>query len=214
MTAAEMDVEFQILFEDLATAGTKGLNAFERSTCLTYAQEKLAKQLAEARDYDALASLTITYVDTVSAPGTYPNSITFPHVSAIKNIGRWVVGPTNKELYVKEVPTEVIQSMLTAPYKYPPKNVGYMVYADDMVDDVFLPLNYSFVSYHRRVIEYPTPIITDDITPDTINGISIVTEPIIHKDFHRTIVEMAVQFAIVTYIGPQEQEAPSQGQGS
>ena len=64
MLLTELNSEFEILFEDLATAGSKGLDDYEKSVCYTYAQDSLVKQLAEGNLLDPIKSLVDTFQNT------------------------------------------------------------------------------------------------------------------------------------------------------
>jgi hypothetical protein len=214
MTNAEFESEFDVLFEDLATAGSKGLDIYEKSLCLTYAQEQMVKMFANGGMTMELSNIIKFQSDAPGTPGNYPNSTLFPYLDSMKILDRYLTNGTPEEqVYMNEVQPIVIESMYKAAYKYPAKNLAYVVVGDSF-DEVFPPLNYSTVSYVRRYVEYPTPVILDALTGgDTINGLTAATPPILHEEQHRTLLEAAVNFAVKTYIGVEEKQVPQPKKG-
>tara|TARA_R110000744_G_scaffold312424_5_gene419780 strand:+ start:15543 stop:16178 length:636 start_codon:yes stop_codon:yes gene_type:complete len=208
MSNEELAVEFEIIFEDLDTNGSKGLDNFERSTCFTHAQEALVKQKALANDLHSIRSIIDTNTLAGIGPGSYPGSRLFPAIDVFVMLDQHLVDGIGGTLPVTLVGPEIIKSMYLSAYKFPPKNIAYMLYGEDIVE-VFAPLNFSLDKYFRRVVKYPSPVILETLSgTDTINGLQAQTSPVVDDDEHRLLVEMAVQFAVKTYIGVPEQQVP------
>lgn len=212
MDLTELNNEFDILFENLATAGSKGLDSYEKSVCYTYVQEQLVKQLA-FQDPNAVAQLFTVDTQAIVSPGTYKTSGTSPAIQDAIAIVGYFASDANKDIPAEIVPQKVIDSLLLAPYQYPPKNLVYVVVGED-TNEVFLPLNFNGTTFTTRYVMYPPPIILTDITPDTIDGISTPSNPSITEAYHRTLVNSAVQYAIQIYVGQQEKEVPSGSTGN
>jgi len=208
MTNAELTSEFEILFEDLATAGSKGLDNYEKSVCYTYAQEVLIRALAKSGQLEPIRSLV--KVETVSVPAGastfYKTGKDIP-IAAEKFYEVGFYGSdADKDIPAKVVPQDVIDSMLVMPYQYPPINLVYVVVGTNAYV-VFFPLHFTALSFSTRYVDYPTPVILETLTgTDTINGIQTATPPAIDEANHRDLVNAAVQYAISVYIGQQEKE--------
>jgi hypothetical protein len=208
MDLTELNNEFDILFEDLATAGSKGLDEYEKSVCFTYAQEQVVKGLAEQQNLIPITSLVKINQEITSTPSKYKTGKNYPIVTdSLVNLG-YFASSADKDIPADVVPQQVITNLLLAPYQYPPKNLVYVVVGED-TNIVFLPLNFQATSFNTRYVEYPTPVILDTLTGGlSINGLTVPTDPVLDESFHRMLVNAAVQYAISVYIGQQEKEVP------
>ena len=211
MTENELIEEFNILFEDLATAGSKGLDNYEKSICYTYAQEQIVKQLAIQGQLTHIRDLV--KIDT-SLVGTFTASkyktgknIAIPP-TLLQEIAYFATD-TDRDITGALVPQQVIDTMLSMPYHYPPKHLVYVVVGED-TNIVFFPLNFTPVSFSTRYVEYPTPVILEALTgDDSINELTALTLPILNDAYLKDLVTAAVQYAITIYIGQPEKEVPN-----
>ena len=211
MTNTELTDEFEILFEDLATNGSKGLNNYEKSVCYTYAQEQIVKQLAVSGNYEPITSIVKVEKVAPIASTLYKTAKKVPKtVDMLHEIGYFASGVI-KDIPGVAVPQAKIDSMLIMPYQYPPKDLVYVVVGEDAYE-VFLPLNFTAPLFNTRYVEYPTPVILDTLTgSETINSLQDITAPVLSDDYHRTLVNTAVQYAVKVYIGQQEKEVKDGG---
>ena len=207
MLLKELNSEFEILFEDLATNGSKGLDMYEKSVCFTHAQENAVKSLATSNTLDPIQS--IIKADIVSAFGAsvYKTGATSPRRADMLYVLNYFATSPEEDIPARIVPTAVIDAMILRAYKYPPIDLVYVMVGEN-TNVVFPPLNFTMDSFSTRYVEYPSPIILEDLTgTDTINGITVATPPILEESFHRALVFEAVKFAISIYVGQQEKEA-------
>ena len=81
MVLTELISEFEILFEDLATAGSKGLDSYEKSICFTFAQKAIVGQLANSGNLTPITSLVATHVASTSTASIYKTGKKYPSVT-------------------------------------------------------------------------------------------------------------------------------------
>jgi hypothetical protein len=216
MTSAEMSSEFDLMFENLTTGGNIQLDEYEKSICLTKAQEQLAMEIAQRGDNITMAKLgRIDSYNNITDSTKYETAknIIVTNPDMIKMLGITVKGTSNSttvDVATKIVNDEVIDIMLTDAYQYPPKRVVYVVVGelteDGMSVEVFPPLNFTVTELLIRSYDKPGPIITAIIAPETIDSIAAINEPTLPSSYHRMILDYAVKYAIQTYIGIQEKE--------
>ena len=207
MNLTELNNEFIILFEDLATQGTKGLDAFERSICYTYAQEATIRELAKSNILDPIASLIDYSEETTIESSIYETAKDFAKVSnPFYVLSYFIKSETKGDVGVIDAGEKIITSLLAGAYKYPPKNLAYVVMGETK-NTVFPPFNYDLKSLVTKYIQYPSPIILEELTgDDTINNLTAATAPILDESFHRELVKQAVDYAINVYIGQPEKQ--------
>jgi len=182
MTSAEMSSEFDLMFENLTTGGNIQLDEYEKSICLTKAQEQLAMEIAQRGDNITMAKLgRIDSYNNITDSTKYETAknIIVTNPDMIKMLGITVKGTSNSttvDVATKIVNDEVIDIMLTDAYQYPPKRVVYVVVGelteDGMSVEVFPPLNFTVTELLIRSYDKPGPIITAIIAPETIDSIA------------------------------------------
>lgn len=210
MNLTELNNEFKVLFEDLATSGSKGLDDYERSLCFTYSQEDISRQLASSGVLDPISTLVKNSEETALLTSIYDTAKDVAKVSdPFFVLGYFVKSNTVENSDVGATPVSMAfinGSILSGPYKYPPKNLAYVVMGETNIT-VFPPFNYDLKSLVTRYVEKPTPVILTSLTGgDTIDGLSTPTAPVIAASYHTELVKRAVEFAVKTYIGQPEQE--------
>ena len=214
MNSTELKSEFDILFEDLATNGSKGLDDYEISVCLTKGQEIVIDALLAQQDLEKLAPLTKIQKESTSLPSEYATAKQYAHPVDSKRIIRRFL--TSSLPYQGQIPVIApgpgpIDSMLMSPYKYPPKNLAYVI-VEENTDVVFPPLTYALSFYNFLYVKYPKPI---TIGTQLMNGQSYTDNPpSLNTDLHRAIVEAAVNFAVKVYIGTPETPIKDAGTGN
>ena len=207
MNLTELTNEFTILFEDLATQGSKGLDNYEKSVCYTHVQEQMVRQLAQAKLLDPISSLVKYSEETNIQTSIYVTAKKFAKVSNPFHVMSYFIkSDTNGDIGCTDVDESFITGLLMSTYKYPPKNLAYVVMGETS-NIVFPPFNYALKSLVTKYIEYPTPIILDALSGgDTINGLTAATNPMLDASFHRELVKLAVKYAIEVYIGQPEKQ--------
>ena len=207
MNLKELNSEFSILFEDLASAGSKGLDSYERSICFTYAQDEIIKTLAKQGKLDDIQELVAFNENTVALQAVYKTAKKYARVpKTLLELDHFLSG-ADKDIPAVSVPQVVIDSMLSAAYKYPPVNLAYVVVGEDALI-VFPPLYFVTRAFVTRYVKLPTPVILETLTgADTIRDETAATEPILKDGYQVELVNAAVQFAVKVYIGQQEKEA-------
>jgi hypothetical protein len=207
MLLKELDSRFSVLFEDLNTSGSKGLDSYERSICLTYAQKEIIKALAQSGNLRPISKLVkygkeITYSTSVYYTAREYNLITkFFHI-----LGYFIKSQNGRDIPLVEVPEQVISEMLAGSYKYPPKNLAYVVMGENTAT-VFPPFNFNVSAMYTKYVAFPSPVILENLSgSDAIDGVTTATEPILDESFHEELVNAAVQYAIKVYIGQEEKD--------
>jgi len=212
MNLSELSTEFDVLFEDIATAGSKGLDEYEKSICYTYAQDELIKALALKGDLQDIQDLIKFNSNTTSLSSVYRTGRKYTKVSNSLSDLHYFLKGSDKDIPASVVPPIVIDNMLSAPYQYPPKNLAYVVVGeDDRI--VFPPLSFTIDSFVTKYVEIPTPVILEDLSGSlTIRGENSATEPILKDGFQNELTRAAVKFAVDIYIGQQEKEVGNDSQ--
>lgn len=210
MNSTELNNEFTILFEDLATSGSKGLNSYERSICFTNAQELLTRQFAQKGILDPIDSLITLNEEITQLASIYETATDFAKVSnPFHVLGYFIKSNDINQGDIGLTATDeafINRSLLVNPYKYPPRNVAYVVMGETKLT-VFPPFSYNLKSVVTTYVSKPTPIILETLTGgDTIDSLTAVTAPVIKESYHRDLINAAVQFAITVYIGQPEKE--------
>ena len=228
MTTQEFSIEFDILYNNLASNAAPPLNEYEKSVFLTKAQSDIVIELysgrnnlglaydstEEAREY--LASLETTEdVDVMYNEGTKKWSVSYP--SEIWYITREEFNgveatPCTQDEYAK---------IKSNPFRGPKTGkrvirVGSLLLHNE---NVVLPIdddkdNYPQYTYYG--IRKPLPIVLPGIDDSslTIDGENISEmyidgeeTPTIHPALHRMILDRAVLYAKQAYVGGQAQRA-------
>lgn len=210
MLLAELSDRFEVLFEDLSTSGSKGLDGYEQSICFTYAQKQLVKALAEAKNFYPISDLIKynkeTLVPESEALPVYNTAKVFRVTKNYFHILDHFLKGAPGDIPMVEVPSTVINSMLASSYKYPPKNLAYVMMGEGTVT-VFPPFSFGDSEMYTRYVAYPPPIVLEPLTLGaTVDGVSQPTEPILDESFHEELVNAAVQYAIQAYIGQEEKD--------
>lgn len=207
MNLTELNNEFTILFEDLATQGSKGLNNYERSVCFTYVQEQMIRQLAKSDVLDPISSLVDYSEETNIQTSIYNTAKEFLQVDNPFHVFSYFIKSNTKgDVGCIDAKEQFITALLASPYKYPPKNLAYVVMGETKIT-VFPPFNYDLKSLVTKYLLYPSPIILAPLTGGyTINGSTAATNPILDESYHREMVNQTIAYAVKVYIGQPEKQ--------
>lgn len=221
MTTQEFSIEFDILYNNLASNTAPPLNEYEKSVLLTKAQSDIVIELysgrnnlglsyessEEARKY--LAPLIVKKVIPLShtISGVMEHKVTNPN-SEIPFITRECI---NNTIPVIPVTQDEYTRIKDNPFKGPSKNRAIRVLDEDGASLIACNLpRIPNAQYSYWGISRPTPIILDGIDDPTltIEGKKTDTpqECILDASLHRMILDRAVLYAKQAYIGGQLQE--------
>lgn len=226
MTSSELKSEFRIMFEDLATSGSKGLDDYEMSVCLTVGQDNVIMGLVAEGNMDQLRKL-IKYTETNMDPADAEifGAISYWKVPIADSVlvaldrvirGVEVLPDTSIKTYGIEgvtVPPGTIAKLHSAAYKYPPKNVAYVMVGEGS-DSVFPPLNFPVKSHMLAHIEKPQAITIGGQPMGDLGVILVDGPPSLPSGLHRSIIKAGVEYAVGVYIGQPEKQVQDGGSGN
>tara|TARA_R110000851_G_scaffold87648_1_gene191082 strand:+ start:37722 stop:38357 length:636 start_codon:yes stop_codon:yes gene_type:complete len=207
MLLSEINAQFDLRFENLTTAGTIGLDDYEKSICLTYGQLELVKAYAEAEDLLHIDGTIDFNSMTPATSNNYEKAYEASPLNAIKILDRTLIDTVDNTYRImgEVVPASTIREMINAPYKYPPKNVVYVLVGEN-AEIVFPPIGFQVGDYIRRYVKYPTPVILTQLSgADSIDGLQAPTDSILSDTGQNEMITVAVAFAIETYVGQPKQ---------
>jgi hypothetical protein len=221
MNNKEFSIEFDILYNNLISNKAPGLNEYEKSVCLTQAQEftilslyggssvKISFENTEEvrRALDALVNTKVYsnqvdgYTGLVSESKFYslPDDLWFityeeATIESDKQCNNGAILPV--------VP--VTQDDFYRIYKNPfrTSNDRRILRLDCGKDTVELVTKHNIKNYLIRYIRRPKPIILENLDSGlSIGGISNMTECELDSALHRVILKEAVNIAINTFAG-------------
>lgn len=211
MTAQQMEYEFLITYESIASAAAPGYTSREISILLTQAQEDIVKEVCndgiDKNDFNRNVVKTLKRHISVNL-NTLPNSSTpLPGKEYDLNV---LVG-ANKFFYPhteilmfnssyrgKIIPMDLdAYTNLNNPFKKPTATKFWRIYKDTkmlFIHPTGLPLSNHFASI--TYIAKPTPIITATLLlEEAIEGVTAITNSCLDELVHRDIVYKAAKKA-------------------
>lgn len=224
MTAAEMSVEFDVLYNNINSNQAPGITEYEKSTFLTRAQEDIVMAYYSGREtppFEANEEVT-SFLSSLVKDFDYTNSsiedniksrvirITVPEDVWFKTMESAVIkhnslmcnNTDEREVSVVPITQDRLSRVKDSPFKGPSLR---RVLRLDIGKDIELLSNYPIKSYTLRYLAEPEPIVVDgnkedgetvDSTPGlSINGVKTVQTCKLHTALHRAIVIKAVDMA-------------------
>lgn len=215
MTTQEFSLEFDLMYNNIASNQAPGLSEYEKSLFLTQAQEALVLDIysgklgspfestEEVTDYLSPLVKQVTYTKKVTGDGLDSRSVFF-------NIGADIWFKTGEKAIIKDnslkcgdsVEREVDVVPVTQDALYRTKNSPFRgpnerrVLRLDSGDTVELISEYTIVSYTLRYLSKPEPIILENLTDGlTINNESKAQTCKLNPAIHRAILSRAVSIA-------------------
>lgn len=223
MTLNEINNEFDILYNNISSAGAPNLNEYEKSLFLTKAQDELVRMYytgknsnynsfesdEETRRY--LDSLIKTKQVSLSSPQQYfgfkqynvkkDDSMLFIVRETAENASEGCLNGV--VMPIVPVTHEDINRIMNDPFKRP--NERKVLRYDVDENGVYFNLlsKYNLKSYTITYLKKPRPIILEDLTPElfTIDGEWKHSEPEIPDLLQHKVISRAVELAKATYIG-------------
>ena len=223
MTSQEMSLEFDILYNNIASNMAPGIDEYEKSVLLTKAQEQLVTAIYDG-SFEGSEKLRecinpLVHTEGFSSSqgvkdetGVSPDSVFFAFPS-----GAWyivyeklnVISSTDKcsegrQVSVKPVLVDEYNRIKNNPFRRARKTEALRLNSEGMLE-LIVPSEFTEYKYVLRYIRKPQPIIIGNDSADdalTVNGIKINEGDKnceLLDAIHRTIVETAVALAIAAY---------------
>ena len=220
MTCVEFNNEFDIYYNSITSNQAPSLDIYEKSVILTLAQEDLVREYYSGtnnsfeyteevrRALDELVKFITVTPSKESSPlgGTQyelPKDLWFITYENVK-----IVDPTNEclnntELSVVPTTQDEYNRVKNNPFKGANKRQALRL--DIGKSKVSLISKYPLGQYTIGYISELEPIILDDITGLTINGLSNKNECKLNSATHRIILNKAVEIARAVYVRNTQQ---------
>lgn len=220
MTTEEFSNEFDTILNSYSGTISIELDEYEKSVFLTEAQESILIELYSGRNISNeafekteelrryLSSLVKTYTTSNKLTGQEGLSIDSVFYNIPQDV--WYITYESAQLsgdalgcldgeVVTVLPTrqDELARTLRNPFKRASKKK--VLRLDAGANTVELISKYNISKYLVRYISRPEPIILVDLpTPLSINGVSTKTECKLSSAIHRTILEKAVELALIS----------------
>jgi hypothetical protein len=201
MTVTEFSQELDVIYENINKNGAPGLDAYEKSVILTHAQEALVRGiLSQDVSASTLPQLIKVYTDTTGTPTGFSWGTVFsiPSDGIFKVLNEKVVDDSNETYTVNQITNEEFDVKQSKPYKYPRRRTAYRLGLLDSTTpsiEIFGRPGVTLNTYKLRYIRKPLPIIVDDITPDTIDGLDTERTSELDISLHREVLKIATTLA-------------------
>ncbi len=220
MNNLEFSNEFDILYNQVMSNAAPPLNEYEKSVFLTKAQEQILRNYfspktnalqegvndSQKRELDFYKLMTIADCEATDGAKYDDRSFLFRmpnNIFAILNERAKTEEGKLKE--VKQIHYTDYNKMMNKPFKYPLKNQAWRLSlsGDSNLAEIIGGPEDTIKEYNIRYIRNPKPIILEDLEDYDvqINGQDKYSECELEESIHREIIEMAVYFAKVSYIG-------------
>lgn len=221
MTLKEFSNEFDVLYNNIMSNASPGLNEYEKSVFLTQAQDEIVialyngtlpqygsfEETEELRNYlDSLlnkeyVSIGILYNDLKykSVYCTLPSNLLFIiHERAVINS---VEQGVEKEYEVIPTTYDNLNHMLKNPFSGILSNRVLRLNKSTKTVELIFNHNINFNSYVITYLKNPKPIILDNISilGAKIKGLDVPTVCELHESIHLLILKLAVQKAAQSY---------------
>ena len=219
MTNDEFSIEFDVLYNNMMSNKAPGLNEYEKSVCLTQAQEAIVSSLyggesaqISFEDTEEIRRALGALVKTKIISSKQEGCTGLVRESSFYKLpeGLWFItyeevnisssSPCTDDIILPVIP--VTQDEFYKIYKNPfrTSNNRRVLRLDYSKDIVELVSSYDINTYLVRYIEKPEPIILEDLELGmSIDGISGKTECKLSSSIHRIILKEAVNIAIKTF---------------
>lgn len=226
MTLLEFENEFNIQYDSIASMDAPGLDAYEISVFLTRAQLELVKEhFGDKNKYqesfegsskrradlkELVKPLMIT--PTMSTDGLTPKSfdVTLPsdHFMTVYEVGYYTPpGCENSEMIeIVPIKYDELSNMLKNPFRGPLKKRGFRLDLASLNGNKRseIVVGDNIEVYQIRYVKRPSPIVLTDLggissEPLSIDGVVLPMECELDEEFHREILDRAVQLAMMAY---------------
>lgn len=230
MTVDEFNNEFDILYDSITSLGAPDLDKYEKSVFLTKAQLELVKEVngpinkygksfegsdkrrADMRELIVNADIVPTKKESGSM-GSIAYTAQLPDDCFLIKYEAAFYTQTGCEdkfkIDIVPIKYDEYHQQKRNPFRKPDYQNGFRL---DMASNasgknVELIVDREIDSYQIRYIKYPTPIVLTDLdwisSSETlsVDGVETRTECALDEQFHREILDRAVQLAMLAYKG-------------
>ena len=231
MTTSEFKLEFDLLYDNISSSASPGLDNYEISVYLTTAQEELVKTNYSGansinkgfentekrrRELNELVKTNESTTIITSSDNIVSGSVFFKIPDDVFYILNEQIKLTstdtclnNKYITIKPTTHDEILVDLKNPFRKPNKNKALRLDLSSIGSDkvVEIVTAYTPSSYKLRYVKKPKPIIVGNFESDPnlsglgllVDGLNVITECELNSEFHREILNRAVQLAIRDY---------------
>jgi hypothetical protein len=229
MTTEEFNNEFDILYDSITSHGAPDLDMYEKSVFLTKAQLELVKEVnggmnkygasfegsdkrrADMRelikDYTVVPTPKEGGLSAQSYTAVLPNDCFLIKYEAASYVKAGCDEP--QVLDITPIKYDEYHNQKRNPFRKPDYQNGFRLDIASVggVKIVELIAARVLTNYHIRYIQYPTPIVLTDLdwisSNETlsVDGVAIKTECALDQEFHREILDRAVELAMLAYRG-------------
>ena len=200
MTTQEFSIEFDILYNNLASNTAPPLNEYEKSVFLTKAQSDIVIELYSGRN-----NLGLSYESSEEVRNYLKGLLTFteytftPSSNGLSQVPfpTWLMFITREELNgdpVIPISQDEYNRIKNNPFKGPNKN---KVLAVSEEGSIILYSKYSINTFYIKYLKRPNPIVLDK-SELKINGVSEFNVEI-PESLHNQVLYKAVQLAKVVW---------------
>lgn len=206
MTTSEFSNEFDILYNNSNNIAP-GFNEYEKSVFLTKAQEEIVIELYSGKNLfresfestEEIRTYLMPLIKTLELPVTDSNRVIIrDSLIFILNEEVRVFKTGDNPFYIKVIPTTLdkVHNVENNPFKSKNDFVVYRVEED--TNTFRLISDYKLNDYYVTYLSKPTPIILEDLSSYnvSIDGVTMVTECVLHPIIHRIILKRAVEIAL------------------
>lgn len=229
MTTKEFANEFNILYNNISSNASPGLNLYEISSYLTKAQLEIIKEyngvinkyqkgfdandkrradLKELiKDFKSTSFITSTEKLTSLLPSKF--FVIPDDVFLIKyEKGNYIKNNCNKEISIIPIALDKFNNSIKSPFKKPNKDVAWRLdYNLSNAKSVEILSSENITTYHLRYLKYPDPIILTNLSTNSefagmnlsIDGITTEQTCKLNVEIHREILDRSVELAIRDY---------------
>lgn len=202
MTTEEFDIEFDLLYNNINSNQSPGLNALEKSIFLTQAQDMVVKQIYESKGFEndeaAMEAISVLVKQANEKPEKSDGKwysfnkpkgllyIVYEYANADKGCG------DDKRVDVIPVKHDEINRIINNPFRGANDRRVLRILEGDYIK---LYSNNAITDYHVKYIEKPANIVIDEAAGYGVTGYTVKAGCMLHESLHRTILMQAVQIA-------------------
>lgn len=211
MTSQEMSKEFNIVFESVASMNAPGYTEYEKSVLLTQAQQDIAIEVAQkgldSNDYAR------TVLDKLMTEYGVNNTVAITDDTTLINDNSYnvVITPTTGyeffypyiefaitadpayQRVCKPIDYDSYYTTISNPYSNPYNDMYWRLFKNNKL--LIVTDGKTLTEVKGLYLKKPTPIITAVLVGNTIDGLTVITQPVLSPIVHREIVYRAAMKA-------------------
>lgn len=229
MTTKEFATEFNILYNNISSNASPGLNLFEISSYLTKAQLEIIKEYngivnKYQKGFDANDKRRIDFKNLIKDFKSTSFTINSNKLTSSLNSkfftipsdvflikyeqGTYVNGSCQKEISIIPISLDRFNTSVKSPFKKPNKDIAWRLdYNLSNLKTVEILSSENITTYHLRYVQYPEPIILTNLSTNSeftglnlsIDGVTAEQTCKLDIEIHREILDRAVELALRDY---------------